>query len=183
MARRAHVVILSLAPASLLLSACSFGNDDTDEGGAVASKQRRAALAEAGVTSLQPGLWVKTLQVNSVRLPAMARKREADIIEQIRKSAARTQCVSKTEAKTVPARLFAPDGKDCSYSKFAFESGQMQIDLSCGMESMSAIDMELAGQMRADSFDLDADISVRLPMIGKVAVEGKYTGRHSGDCE
>lgn len=183
MANSLRASMLCLGSLSLLLSGCSFGDDDADDGSVVTSEYRQAALAKAGVAELQPGLWEYTLEVDSVRLPAMARKREADIIEQIRSNAARSQCVSQDEAQTVPTGLFAPNGRDCSYSKFEFAGRQMQIALSCAMESMGAVDMELAGEIQAAGFDMDADISVRLPMIGKVTAQGKYIGKRTGDCD
>jgi hypothetical protein len=50
------------------------------------------------------------------------------------------------------------------------------------MEGMGSVDMELAGAMGETAFNYDSKFDVRLPMIGKVKMQGKATGTYTGPC-
>jgi hypothetical protein len=56
------------------------------------------------------------------------------------------------------------------------------MKLSCGMDSMGIVDMELAGVMGETEFNYDSKIDVRLPIVGKVAMQGKAMGKYLGAC-
>jgi hypothetical protein len=47
---------------------------------------------------------------------------------------------------------------------------------------MGSVDMELAGVMGETAFNYDSKFDVRLPMIGKVQMQGKATGEYVGTC-
>jgi hypothetical protein len=47
---------------------------------------------------------------------------------------------------------------------------------------MGSFDMELAGVMGETEFNYDSKFDVRLPMIGKVQMQGKATGKYAGAC-
>ena len=56
------------------------------------------------------------------------------------------------------------------------------MKLSCGMDSMGSVDMELAGVMGETEFNYDSTVNVRLPMVGKVAMQGTARGKYMGAC-
>jgi len=56
------------------------------------------------------------------------------------------------------------------------------MKFSCGMDSMGRVDMELNGVMGKTEFNYDSKVDVRLPMVGKVAMQGKAKGKYMGDC-
>ena len=59
---------------------------------------------------------------------------------------------------------------------------ELKMKLSCGMDGMGSVDMELAGVMGETEFNYDSKVDVRLPMVGKVAMRGKATGKYVGAC-
>jgi hypothetical protein len=50
------------------------------------------------------------------------------------------------------------------------------------MDSMGSVDMELAGVMGETEFNYDSTLNVRLPMVGKVTMQGQARGKYMGAC-
>jgi hypothetical protein len=58
----------------------------------------------------------------------------------------------------------------------------VRMKLSCGMESMGSVDMELTGVMGESEFNYDSMVDIRLPMVVKVAMQGNAMGKYIGAC-
>jgi hypothetical protein len=50
------------------------------------------------------------------------------------------------------------------------------------MDNMGSVDMELAGVMGETEFNYDSTLDVRLPMVGKVAMQGTVRGKYIAAC-
>ena len=91
-----------------------------------------------------------------------------------------TQVVEKP---LVSQRFFGGDGAEkCVYKAFDVSGQNVRMKLSCGMDSMGSVDMELAGVMGETEFNYDSTVNVRLPMVGKVAMQGNARGKYIGAC-
>ena len=79
--------------------------------------------------------------------------------------------------------FFGGDGAEkCVYKAFDVSGQNVRMKLSCGMDGMGSVDMELAGVMGETAFNYDSEVAVRLPMIGKVKMTGNAIGKHVGAC-
>jgi Protein of unknown function (DUF3617) len=68
------------------------------------------------------------------------------------------------------------------YKMFDVAGQNVSMKLSCGMDGMGSVDMELKGVMGETEFNYDSVVDVRLPMIGKVKMTGNAVGKYAGAC-
>lgn len=175
--KRLCLAAIILAPP--LLAGCGPRESDDDARISLAAK----AMAGSELGSLKPGMWESHLTVGEIKLPSIAANRKGKIISRIEKDGAHQSCVDEAQAKVPPPSLFAGNAQDCRYSNFTIAGGEADIALSCEMASVGTVDMKLTGPIAADSYSFDADIALRLPMIGKVPVKAKLIGKYKGGCE
>lgn len=184
-AREARVKLLltlGLTAAALMIGSCGFGGDEEEAADNASDRAQRAALAAAGIDAFEAGSWSQELSIVSIDLPAMARSKEKKIRRRLEESVSGAVCLASDEAAAPPAHFFMSDGEECRYSSFENDGNKLKIALSCRMESLSAIDVEMAGPIEVDSYQLDGDISIRLPMIGEVTAQAQLRARHAGPC-
>jgi hypothetical protein len=48
---------------------------------------------------------------------------------------------------------------------------------------MGSVDIDLAGAMDESKFDFGTDVAMRLPIVGKIKMQGTATGRYVGACK
>ncbi len=176
------LLTLSLTAAALMIGSCGFGGEEDEAGDNASNRAQRVALAAAGIDALEVGSWSQELSIVSIDLPAMARSREGKIRKRLEETVGGAVCLASDEAAAPPAHFFMSDGEECRYSSFGNDGEKLKIALSCRMESMSAIDMDMAGPIDADSYELEGDISIRLPMVGEVTARAHLRARHTGSC-
>ena len=81
------------------------------------------------------------------------------------------------------ATFFGGTGAEkCVYKVFDISGQNVRMKLSCGMDNMGSVDMELAGVMGETEFNYDSTLDVRLPMVGKVAMQGTVRGKYIAAC-
>ncbi|MGH8338039.1 MAG: DUF3617 family protein, partial [Gammaproteobacteria bacterium] len=68
------------------------------------------------------------------------------------------------------------------YKSFDVAGQNVKMKLSCTMDGMGSVDMELAGVMGETEFNYESEVDVRLPMVGKVRMRGNAIGKHVGAC-
>jgi len=166
-----------------LVAGCKVADNDEDNVAGESSVEIASAMSKGGVESFKPGLWQSKLTVTQIAVPGVAGGRKDKIIKRIEKDGTHERCLSAEDAKAPPAEFFAKSAKECRYSHFKVESGKAAITLSCDMASVGAIDMDLSGPVTPDAFIFDADIAVRLPMVGTVPIKASLTSRYKGDCD
>jgi hypothetical protein len=167
----------------LCLSSCSDNSADKDGNGVVDSEERAAEMDYDAFIPMKAGLWETKFVFTDINLPTLGRSEKKQIMDEVAKGASSRSCLSAADAKKPGADFFGGDGAEkCVYKAFDVSGQNVRMKLSCGMEGMGSVDMELAGVMGETEFNYDSQVDVRLPMIGKVKMTGNAIGKHVGSC-
>ena len=171
------------AIALLALSACADNSADKDGNGIVDSEERAAEMDYDAFIPMKAGLWETKFVFAEINVPTLGKAEKQQIMDEVAKSASSRSCLTEADAKKPGADFFGGNGAEkCIYKAFDVSGQNVQMKLSCGMDGMGSVDMELAGVMGETEFNYDSKVDVRLPMIGKVAMRGKATGKYVGAC-
>ena len=168
---------------SLALSACADNSADKDGNGIIDSEERAAEMDYDAFIPMKAGLWETKFVFADINVPTLGKAEKQQIMDEVAKSASSKSCLSEADAKKPGADFFGGNGAEkCVYKAFDVSGQNVQMKLSCGMDGMGSVDMELAGVMGETEFNYDSRVDVRLPMVGKVAMRGKATGKYVGAC-
>lgn len=171
------------AIALLALSACADNSADKDGNGIVDSEERAAEMDYDAFIPMKAGLWETKFVFAEINVPTLGKAEKQQIMDEVAKSASSRSCLTEADAKKPGADFFGGNGAEkCIYKAFDVSGQNVQMKLSCGMDGMGSVDMELAGVMGETEFNYDSKVDVRLPMVGKVAMRGKATGKYVGAC-
>jgi hypothetical protein len=169
--------------AFLALTACADDSADHDGDGKVSAKERAAEMASDGFIPMQSGRWETKFVFDDIDVPTLGKNKKQQIMDEIAKIASSASCLSPEEAKNPGADFFGGSGaENCTYKTFDLSGQDARMSLICTMEGIGSVDMDLNGAMAADKFDFDTNVTMRLPMVGKVALKGKAQGRYTGAC-
>lgn len=167
----------------LLLAGCADNSADKDANGVVDSEERAAEMDYDAFIPMKAGLWETKFVFSDIDVPSLGKAQKQEIMDEVAKSASSQSCLTEAEAKKPGADFFGGSGAEkCVYKAFDVSGQNVKLKLSCGMDGMGSVDMELAGVMGETEFNYDSNVKVRLPMIGKVAMTGKATGKYVGAC-
>jgi hypothetical protein len=172
-----------LCASALALSACSDkGADGSADRGANGIIDT-AAIDYDAIIPMKAGLWETNFVFTDINVPTLGKAEKQRVMNEVAKSASSRSCLTEAEAKKPDADFFAGNGAEkCAYEAFDVSGKNVRMKLSCGMDSMGSIDMELAGVMGETEFSYDSTVNVRLPMVGKVAMQGTARGKYMGAC-
>jgi hypothetical protein len=172
-----------LCASALALSACS---DKGADGSADQGANGIIDTAEIDYDAFIPmksGLWATNFVFTDINVPTLGKAEKQRVMNEVAKSASSQSCLTEAEAKKPDADFFAGNGaEECAYETFDVSGKNVRMKLSCGMDSMGSIDMELVGVMGDTEFRYDSTVNVRLPMVGKVAMQGTARGKYIGAC-
>lgn len=169
--------------AIISLVSCSDNGADKDGNGIVDSKERAAEMDYDAFIPMRAGLWETKFVFSDINVPTLGKSEKQQIMDEIAKSASSRSCLSEAEAKKPGADFFGGDGAEkCLYKAFDVSGQNVRLKLSCGMEGIGSIDMELAGVMGETAFNYESAVDVRLPMFGKVKMKGNAIGKYIGAC-
>lgn len=176
-----------LSAATLALSACSDKgagtHADKDGNGVIDGQERATAMDNDGFIPMKVGLWETNFVFADINVPTLGKAEKQQIMNEVAKSTSSQSCLTDAEAKKPAADFFGGNGAEkCVYQAFDVSGQNVRMKLSCGMDSMGIVDMELAGVMGETEFNYDSKIDVRLPIVGKVAMQGKAMGKYLGAC-
>ena len=179
--------LLLLGAAVLALSACSdkdpAANADKDGNGIIDSQERAAAMDYDGFVPMKVGLWKTHFVFADINVPTLGKGEKQQIMNEMSKSASSQSCLTDAQAKKPAAGFFVGNSAEkCVYEAFDVSGQNIRMKLSCGMDNMGRVDMELSGVMGKTEFNYDSKVEVRLPIVGKVAMQGKANGKYLGDC-
>lgn len=161
----------------LLLASCSGSDADRD------GNDEATELDFAAFVPMKAGLWETQFRFDDIDVPTLGRSQKQQIMNEIADSASGRSCLSAADAKQPKADFFGGDGAEkCVYKAFEVTGQTVKMRLSCGMDGMGSIDMDLSGVMGRTQFKYDSKVDVRLPMIGKVKLTGNATGKYVGAC-
>ena len=172
-----------LYAAALGLSACSDkeadGNADKGANGIIDT----AAMDYDAFIPMKAGLWETNFVFTDINVPTLGKAQKQQIMNKVSKSTSSQRCLTDAEAKKPAADFFVGNGTEkCVYEAFDVSGQNVRMEFSCGMDSMGRVDMELNGVMGKTEFNYDSKVDVRLPIVGKVAMQGKANGKYMGDC-
>jgi len=179
--------IFLLSAAALALSACSNeGADssaDKDGDGVIDSQESAAAMDYDAFIPMKAGLWETNFVFADINVTTLGKAEKQQIMNEVGKNTSSQSCLTDAEAKKPAADFFRGNGAEkCVYQAFDVSGQNVRMKLSCGMDSMGSVDMELTGVMGETAFNYDSKVDVRLPMVGKVALQGKAMGKYLGGC-
>jgi hypothetical protein len=173
------VAVISL----IMLASCSDNSADRDGNGIVDSKERAAELDYDAFIPMKAGLWETRFVFKDIDLPSLGKREKQQIMDEVADNASSRTCLSEAEAKKPGADFFGGSGAEkCVYKLFDVAGQNVKMKVSCSMDGMGSIDMDLAGVMGDTEFNYDSAVAVRLPMVGKVNMKGNAIGRYVGSC-
>lgn len=169
--------------ACVMLASCSDNSADKDGNGVVDSEERAAEMDYDAFIPMKAGLWETKFVFTDINVPTLGKSDKQQIMDEVAKSSSNRSCLSAADAKKPGADFFGGDGAEkCVYKAFDVSGQNVRMKLSCGMEGMGSVDMELAGVMGETEFNYESAVDVRLPIIGKVKMSGNAIGKHVGPC-
>lgn len=172
-----------LALAIVTLASCSDTSADKDGNGVIDSDERAAEMDYDAFIPMKAGEWETRFVFTDINVPTLGKSEKRQIMDEVAKSASSRSCLTEAEAKKPGADFFGGNGAEkCVYKAFDVSGQNVRMKLSCGMEGMGSVDMELAGVMGETEFNYESKVDVRLPMIGKVKMTGNATGKYVGTC-
>ncbi len=167
----------------LMIAACADNSADKDGNGVVDSEERAAEMDYDAFIPMKAGLWETRFVFSDIDVPSLGKAQKKQIMDEVAESASSQSCLTEAEAKKPGADFFGGNGAEkCVYKAFDVSGQNVKLKLSCGMDGMGSVDMELAGVMGETEFNYDSKVDVRLPMVGKVAMQGKAMGKYVGAC-
>jgi Protein of unknown function (DUF3617) len=169
--------------ACILLASCSDNSADSDGNGEVDSAERAAEMDYDAFIPMKAGLWETRFVFTDIDVPTLGKSQKKQIMDEVAQSSSSKSCLSAAEAKKPGADFFGGDGAEkCLYKAFDVSGQNVKMKLSCGMEGMGSVDMDLAGVMGETEFNYDSEVAIRLPMIGRVKMTGNAIGKYAGPC-
>jgi hypothetical protein len=168
---------------SIALASCSDDSADKDGNGIVDSEERAAEMDYDAFIPMKAGLWETRFVFSDIDVPTLGKSEKQQIMDEVAKSASSRSCLTAEEAKKPGADFFGGEGADkCVYKAFDVSGQNVRLKLSCSMDGMGGVDMELKGVMGETEFNYESEVDVRLPMVGKVKMKGNALGKHIGEC-
>jgi Protein of unknown function (DUF3617) len=175
---------LFVAIAFFSIAGCSDDSADRDGDGVVSKQERSAEMASDGFIAMKPGRWETQFAFTNIDVPTLGTKEKQQIMSEMAKGASSVSCLSVEEAKKPGADFFGGQGADdCKYKTFDMSGQKARLALTCGMEGMGSVDIDMAGAMDESKFDFGTDVAMRLPIVGKIKMQGTATGRYVGACK
>lgn len=176
-------VATGVALALLTLASCSDNSADKDGNGIVDSEERAAEMDYDAFIPMKAGQWETKFVFTDIDVPSLGKAQKQQIMDEVAKGASNRSCLTEAEAKKPGADFFGGDGADkCVYKAFDVSGQNVRMKLSCGMDGMGSVDMQLKGVMGETEFNYESEVDVRLPLIGKVKMKGNALGKHVGAC-
>ncbi|NJM50014.1 MAG: DUF3617 domain-containing protein [Sphingomonadales bacterium] len=158
--------------APLLLAACSREDD------------RALDKVEPTALPMKPGLWKSEAVFTDAEMAGIGDKKKQDLLAEMSDRLSGQSCLTEEQAKRPDANFFAGgQSNDCKYSKFDMTGGRLDLTVSCSIQSMATLDMDMRGLVYETEYNLDIKPELRLPMVGKVILNGKIKGRYLGPCD
>lgn len=167
----------------LAISSCSDTSADRDGDGTVNDAERAAEMDYDAFIPMKAGLWETKFTFSEIDVPTLGKSEKQQIMDEVAKGASSKSCLSDAEAKKPGADFFGGNGAEkCVYKSFDVSGQNVKLKLTCAMEGMGSVDMQLAGVMGETDFNYDTEVAIRLPMVGKVKMKGNAIGKHAGKC-
>ena len=130
----------------MLLTSCSDNSADKDGNGTVDSEERAAEMDYDAFIPMKAGLWETKFVFTDINVPTLGKSQKSSRSWTKSRKALRTGAACPKPRQRKPgADFFGGDGADkCVYKAFDVSGQNVRMKLSCGMDGMGSVDMELA---------------------------------------
>lgn len=169
--RQKQTLLGSLMLSCALLSSCARSDD------------KPTGTKKGQALPMRAGLWETKVTFTEVKANGLSDKNKQKLLQDVSRQLSGQACLSAEQARKPDADFFAGSSSDdCKYKKFDIKNGQLDLTLSCNMNAMATLDMDMKGTVGATALKLDVAPSLRLPMVGAVELRGTAEGRYLGAC-
>ena len=163
-----------LALSCLVLASCA--DRDTDADG-------RDEITKGASFPMKAGRWETNAIFTEIDVPNLSEKRKQKLMAKMAKKASGTSCLTRAQAEKADAGFFAgSQAKNCKYRKFDMADGKADFILACKKDGMATLDTAMKGRVGESDYDMDVEMEMRLPIIGKVKLKGHAAGEYKGAC-
>jgi hypothetical protein len=146
-------------------------------------EDKSAGTKKGQALPMTAGLWETKVTFTEVKATGLSDKNKQKLLADVSEQLSGQACLTEEQARKPDADFFAgSQSDDCKYKKFDIKDGKLDLTLTCNMNAMATVDMDMKGKVGATALDLDVAPSLRLPMIGDVELRGKAEGRYLGAC-
>ena len=171
---RSALLLPCLALSCVALASCADRDTDAD---------RRDEITGGASFPMKPGRWETTAKFTEIDVPNLSEKRKAKLMAKMAKKASGSSCLTREQAEKADAGFFAgSQAKNCKYRKFDMADGKADFILACKKEGMGTLDTAMKGRVGESDYDMDVEMEMRLPIIGKIKLKGHATGEYKGAC-
>ena len=172
------------AMAAMALAGCSDDNADSNGDGKISSEERAAELASDGYLSMKPGRWKMKVDFTEIDVPRLNDKAKQSILRKFAEKSSSLHCLSEAEAVKPGADFFTGFAADeCTYSRFDVAGERARMTVSCSKGGMGKATMDIDGTVNDTQMDFDTNLTLDVPMAGKIKLKGKMTGAYDGACQ
>lgn len=145
-----------------------------------APEKTKGAAPTTAAKALQAGQWEVTSEVTRMTKRDQGTPR---IDTPVGTKTTESVCIGDSETKRPNPALFAGSKDSCSYDNLYLSSGTLNASLTCTRPGLDgSVLMMIAGDFKADSFEVERDLATRLAGDGDVAIVSKVTGRRLAEC-
>ena len=175
------------AGAALALVACSGETDvDADGDGQISQSEAEAAMESV---KINPGQWENTVEFVDIefdesKLPPEAQQFIGPMLESMKGQINTTNsCVTPEEAEKPSANMFSGnEDADCSYDKFTFSGGTMDMAMTCNDPDSGTAKITNTGSYTPDEYDMQMRVELEDNQMGTMTISAAAKGKRIGDC-
>jgi hypothetical protein len=138
---------------------------------------------EADALPLKPGLWQTQIVFTKIEVPGLNEAKKKQIMEEAGEASTSSVCLSPKDAQQPSAKFFGGNkARKCIYQSYTVNGANVDMAMSCTMPAMATSELKLQGPVAAEGFNLRVNAALRLPMLGKVDLQGQSLGMYMGPC-
>ena len=169
---------VALSAMSLVLVACSGGNDKSDEPAAVATP----AKAMPAFT-VKPGLWEIKVTFKSIEAKGLPDEAKKQMMAAMGNGITVKNCVTKEQSEKPGAEFFgSPNSSNCAMNTMDVSGDQMSVKLTCKPDGKAVIESRMDGTFADESYSMDIQQKTSGTPMGDLITAGKIDGKRLGDC-
>jgi hypothetical protein len=169
---------LVLATAAFALTACSGGNDKSDESPAVATPAKSMPAF-----AVKPGLWEIKITFKSIEAKGLPEAAKKQMMAAMGNGITVKNCVTKEQSKKPGAEFFgSPNSSNCAMNTMDVSGDRMSVKLTCKPDANAVIENSMNGTFADDSYSMDVQQKTSGTPMGDLITAGKIDGKRLGDC-
>lgn len=163
--------LVFLAPSVALLFGCSGGG------------------AGGGAVSLQPGQWEQTIQFTTIDIPGAPPEAAQMMRALMSQPQTRSSCMTPEKAANPGGAFGGPEGNEaegCQFEPNGFAGGRINVRGTCNHPTRGSLTMTMTGSYTSTTMEGQVSQQMQAPPNTpgpqSIRLEGRVTGRRTGDC-